>query len=170
MSGIVPACRRRSTGWSFKSLKTQMCKGDEPSCSRELALSLQDCLFSTTCISGHAQVFVNDCGFPLRRGYARENHEAERFPHALTVPAALLNPHDTDERVRGVDQVQAHRAPPRPPDSFQVYARQSLSHPLLRTRKEPGLSPANLAASWPNTPRDEFSRGNQRKLLYLWCV
>jgi len=53
----------------------------------------------------HAEVLVHDCNFPFRWGQSRENHKAERFPHAVTVPAALLDFDDADKRVGGVDQI-----------------------------------------------------------------
>jgi len=55
----------------------------------------------------HAQVFVNDRDFPLRRGQARENHEAEWFPYAVTVPAALLDSHIL---TRGLEGLIRHSA------------------------------------------------------------
>jgi hypothetical protein len=53
----------------------------------------------------HAEVLVHDRDFPLRRGQARQNHKAERLPHAVTVPAALLDFDDADKRVGGIDQI-----------------------------------------------------------------
>ena len=51
------------------------------------------------------EVLVQDRDFPLRRGQARKNHEAEWFPNAVTVPAALLNFGHADKRVAGIDQI-----------------------------------------------------------------
>ncbi len=53
----------------------------------------------------HAEVLVNDRDFPLRRGQARKNHKAERFPHPVTVPAAFPDSDDADERVGRIDQI-----------------------------------------------------------------
>jgi len=52
-----------------------------------------------------AEVLVNDRDFPLRRGQARQNHQAERLPDAVAVPAALLDFDDADKRVAGIDQI-----------------------------------------------------------------
>jgi hypothetical protein len=56
------------------------------------------------------EVLVYDRDFPLRWGQARENHKAERFPHAVAVPAALLDVEDAHKRVRWIDQIQSHGA------------------------------------------------------------
>ena len=53
----------------------------------------------------HAQVLVHDRDFPLRWGQARENHKADRFLHAVAVPAALLDFDDAYKRVGWVDQI-----------------------------------------------------------------
>jgi hypothetical protein len=52
------------------------------------------------------EVLVHDGSFPLRRGQARENHKAERFPHTKTVPTALLDFENAYQRVGGVDQME----------------------------------------------------------------
>ena len=52
-----------------------------------------------------AEVLVHDRNFPIRWGQARENHEAERFPHTVAVPAALLDVDDAYKRVGWVDQI-----------------------------------------------------------------
>src|ERR1019366_299250 len=61
----------------------------------------------------HAEILVQDCDFPLRWGQARENHETERFPYAVTVPTVLLDSDDADARVGVVDKIPAHYSPPR---------------------------------------------------------
>ena len=56
----------------------------------------------------HAEVLVYDRDLPRRRGQTGEGHEAERLPHAVAVPAVLLDPDHAHERVGWVDQTQSH--------------------------------------------------------------
>ena len=55
-----------------------------------------------------AEVLIDDRDLPRRRGQPREDHEVERFPHAVAVPAVLLDPDHTHEWVGRVDQTQSH--------------------------------------------------------------
>ena len=52
-----------------------------------------------------AQVFVNDGDFPFRRCEGCNNHQAERLPYAVAVPAIFLDVDNTDERVAWIDQI-----------------------------------------------------------------
>ncbi|MHC4412357.1 MAG: hypothetical protein ACYSW6_05200 [Planctomycetota bacterium] len=47
----------------------------------------------------HAEVLVHNRDFPLRWCQPGENHKAERFPHAVTVPAALPDIDDAHKRI-----------------------------------------------------------------------
>ena len=64
--------------------------------------------------SGHGrvvrrtEVLIHDDDFPLRRRQAREHHQAERFPHPVTIPAAFLGADATDQRIGRIDQVESH--------------------------------------------------------------
>ena len=55
-----------------------------------------------------AEILVYDRDFPLRWGQARKNHQTERFPHAKTVPAALLDFDDADKQIGWIDQIESH--------------------------------------------------------------
>ena len=50
----------------------------------------------------HAEVLVDDRDFPLRRRQARQDHQAQRLPDAIAVPAALLDVDEAHKRVEGL--------------------------------------------------------------------
>ena len=54
-------------------------------------------------IIGHTEVLVHDGDLPLRRCQTSQDHQAQRLPHAVTVPAALLDFDDADKRIARVN-------------------------------------------------------------------
>ena len=56
----------------------------------------------------HAQILIPDRHLPLRWGQTGQDHQTERLPDAVMVPAVLLDFARGNEWVSGVYQMEAH--------------------------------------------------------------